>query len=80
MTTPCDRWIGALSTYLDGEAEAALCEEIEQHIATCENCRVVVDTLRKTVLLYREEPRDALPTEVRARLYKALKLDDFLEK
>ncbi|MBN1284267.1 MAG: zf-HC2 domain-containing protein [Anaerolineae bacterium] len=74
----CRRLLDGLSLYLDGEAEAALCAEIEAHMAECENCRIVVDTLRKTVLLYREESPAPLPSDVRRRLYAALKLEDYL--
>ena len=47
----CRRMLGELSKYLDGEASEELCAEIEQHMANCEDCRIVVDTLGKTVLL-----------------------------
>ncbi|GAB4436220.1 MAG: hypothetical protein Kow00120_03210 [Anaerolineae bacterium] len=75
----CRHLLAGLSAYIDGEAEAALCAEIEQHLAECENCRVVVDTLRRTVLLYREEPPAPLPEGVKLRLYKALELDNFID-
>ena len=76
----CRRLLAGLSAYIDGEAEAALCDEIEHHLRSCENCRIVVDTLRRTVLLYREEPPAPLPEAVRLRLFKALHLDDFLNQ
>jgi len=78
----CRHLLGALSDYVDGEAEAAICAEIERHLAECENCRVVVDTLKKTVYLYHDtvaEPSE-IPAEVRQRLYKRLDLDDLLAK
>lgn len=75
----CSHLLAGLSAYIDGEAEAALCAEIEQHLAACENCRVVVDTLRRTVLLYREEQPAPLPEGVKLRLYKALELDNFID-
>ena len=50
----CKEMLGSLSDYIDGDLEAQLCAEIEQHMAGCGNCRVVVDTLSKTVSLYRE--------------------------
>jgi anti-sigma factor RsiW len=70
----CTHLLGDLSLYLDGEASAALCAEIEQHMAGCENCRVVVDTLRKTVLLYRRAPWPEFPADARERLHRALNL------
>jgi len=65
----------SLSEYLDGELEAQLCAEIERHIAECGNCRVVVDTLRKTVTLYREYGHEPVPQDAKDRLYAVLHLD-----
>ena len=48
----CRHLLGSLSDYVDGEACADLCAEIERHLENCENCRIMVDSLRKTVLLY----------------------------
>jgi len=74
----CRHLLGDLSDYVDGEASAELCAEIERHLADCDNCRVVVDTLRKTVSLYHELPQPELPAAARERLYKRLLLDNFL--
>lgn len=76
----CRELLKLLSDYIDGELEALLCQEIEAHLASCENCRIVVDTLRKTVMLYRtveEEP--SLPAEVEERLFKVLDLEPYLQ-
>ncbi len=74
----CRHLLGDLSVYLDGEASAELCAEIERHLSHCENCRVVVDTLRQTVHLVRDLPGPELPAAARARLYKSLDLEVFL--
>jgi anti-sigma factor RsiW len=68
--------LGELSGYVDGELEAALCAELEAHLAECPDCRVMVDTLRKTIVLYRSQSRADLPADVQARLYKVLELDE----
>jgi len=70
----CHGLLGDLSDYLEGEADDAVCAEIERHLESCEDCRIVVDTLRKTVYLYRQLPEPELPGEVRERLYKTLNL------
>jgi anti-sigma factor RsiW len=67
-----------LSAYVDGELEETLCLAIEEHMSGCQNCRVVVDTLRKTVLLYHQLPPEPLPEDVEVRLFKRLELTDFL--
>ncbi len=76
----CHDLLDGLSDYLDGEASSQLCAEIERHVATCERCRIVVDTLRKTVTLYRQLPQPLMPAEARERLYKRLDLAEYLPK
>ena len=77
----CKYLLGSLSEYIDGELGSALCSEIEQHLEGCENCRIVVDSLRKTVYLYKTTSGPTgMPTDVRERLYKRLDLNEFFEK
>jgi anti-sigma factor RsiW len=73
--------LGSLSDYIDGELGAELCREIEKHIAECDDCRIVVDTTRKTIDLVHasNDPQTDLPDEVRNRLFKRLNLDDYLK-
>jgi anti-sigma factor RsiW len=73
----CKHLLGELSAYVDGELGQAMCEEIERHLADCHDCRVVVDTLRKTVTLYQTRGSDPIPGDVEGRLYKVLDLQDF---
>jgi predicted anti-sigma-YlaC factor YlaD len=63
-----------LSAYLDGELDRAVCAEIERHLSGCENCRVLVDTLNRTILLYREYGPTAVPSGAHARLIRILDL------
>lgn len=74
----CHDLLNELSDYLDGKVPAELRAEIEHHLAECENCRAVVDTLRKTVQLYQTAPQPGLPAGARERLYRTLKLEDYL--
>ncbi|NMC13595.1 MAG: zf-HC2 domain-containing protein [Chloroflexi bacterium] len=75
----CRYLLGSLSEYIDGTLEESLCHAIEQHLAGCDNCRVVIDTLRKTVSLYHDEAqRETASEEVHQRLLKRLNLDDFI--
>lgn len=77
----CRHLLGELSEYIDGTLEARLCAEIERHLTECERCRVVVDTLNKTVYLVHATTRDVdVPQDVRQRLFKRLNLDDFVQK
>ena len=74
----CRDLLKNLSDYVDGDLDETLCIEIEHHMAECDNCRVVVDTLRKTVLLYRALPPEPMPEEVEARLFRRLELSEYL--
>ena len=72
----CRELLDQLSEYIDGELEASLCTELEAHLAHCANCRVMVDTLRKTITLYHAQAPAELPSEVEDRLYKVLRLEE----
>jgi anti-sigma factor (TIGR02949 family) len=71
----CRNLLSQLSDYIDGELEEMLCAEIEQHMAGCPDCQAVVNTLEKTVRLYRTAGRAEVPQDVQTRLYKVLRLD-----
>lgn len=78
-TPHCKQLLGNLSEYIDGDLQAELCAEIEAHLKDCENCRIVINTLRKTVELYKQTGEQVeLPNSVRERLYRKLNLNDYL--
>ena len=64
----CNEVLGQLSDYLDSEARAELCHAIEEHLARCHDCKVEVDTVRKTILLYQNESKAPIPVRVSAEL------------
>jgi anti-sigma factor RsiW len=70
----CRELLGQLCEYVDGELEASLCTKLEAHLAECANCRVMVDTVRKTITLYHAQATSELPSAVEERLYRVLKL------
>lgn len=78
----CRELVAELSEYVEGTLSDTLCVDLERHLSSCENCRVVVDTLRKTVELYHETGavEEPLPDEVRERLFLRLNLDDYLKE
>lgn len=76
----CKRLWESLSDYIDGELNEELCLKIEQHMAGCEHCRVVVDTTNKTILLCHDAAQETeVPDDVRVRLVETLHLEDFLK-
>jgi anti-sigma factor RsiW len=68
----CKEVLDQLSEYVDDEARADLCREIEEHLARCGGCKVVVDTVRKTILLYHNDGTAEIPVRVSAALERAL--------
>ncbi|HCS40316.1 MAG TPA: anti-sigma factor [Anaerolineaceae bacterium] len=78
-TEKCSTMLGDLSDYIDGNLQAEICAQIEEHMKTCDNCRVVVDTLRKTIELYEHcSDNVELPGEVKERLFAKLEIKDYL--
>jgi predicted anti-sigma-YlaC factor YlaD len=75
----CKSLLEGISDYIDGTAKDEFCRELERHLTTCENCRIVVDTMKKTVYLYQSTTEPNLPPNVRERLFKSLDMDDFLK-
>lgn len=75
----CTDLLGSLSEYIDGELSPELCREIEKHLAGCENCRVVLNTTKRTIdLVHAPVEKPDLPDDVRERLFKRLNLDEYL--
>jgi anti-sigma factor (TIGR02949 family) len=75
----CDELLGSLSAYIDGELSAELCQELEKHLSGCDNCRVVLNTTKRTIdLVHSPVEKSDLPEDVRERLFKRLNLDDYL--
>jgi mycothiol system anti-sigma-R factor len=76
----CSHLLHDISDYLDGEASAAVCAELEKHLAECENCRVVVNTTQKTIDLVRELPQPGMPHHLRQRLVAQVQLEIFTDE
>jgi anti-sigma factor RsiW len=77
----CQELKAYLSDYIDGVLSDDLCQVLEQHIAECQNCQIVVNTLRKTIDLVHTTSVDTpVPDGIRTRLFHRLNLDDFLDK
>lgn len=68
----CKDFLKELSDYLDESLDAEVRAKLEQHITECPNCWVITDTTRKTIQIYKGMEPYPIPTEVEARLMKAL--------
>ncbi|MAT99160.1 MAG: hypothetical protein CL608_18595 [Anaerolineaceae bacterium] len=74
----CEELLQYLSDYIDHELDEALTAEAQEHLATCQNCRVVLDSTQQTIFLFREQGRRTIPAQSRTRLFNQLQ-DAFLK-
>jgi len=68
----CRGVIQQFSDFLDEELDPKLAEDLCRHLEACDDCRVVVDTCRKTVKVFCKTEPMALPADVQTRLDHAL--------
>ena len=68
----CQEVLDQLWEYLDDEARAELCSEIDNHLNGCRDCRLEVDSLRRTILLYRADEPPTAPVLLSDKLRDAL--------
>ena len=68
----CKGVIREISSYLDGDMPTALLTELEIHLKRCEDCRLIVDTTRKTIEIYCNAEPIPIPEDVRIRLHQTL--------
>ena len=69
----CADLLALLNRYVDGGVQPSICKGLEGHLRQCKPCRVVVDNIRHTLTLYRNEVPCELPTRFRARLHARLR-------
>ncbi|MCX7643193.1 MAG: zf-HC2 domain-containing protein [Armatimonadetes bacterium] len=69
----CEDLLKALSDYIDGEIDPSICKEFEEHLRGCEPCKIVIDTVRKTILLYKDAEVYELPYELKQRIHSLLR-------
>ena len=75
----CEELLQYLSDYIDQELDEELTAEAQEHLATCHNCRVMLDTTQQTIFLFREQGKRAIPAARRQRLFDQLQ-DAFLAR
>lgn len=68
----CDELVQYLSEYIDRDLNEDLRAEAQEHLATCPNCRVVLDTTQQMIFLYRQTGRQAIPAKRRRELFRRL--------
>ena len=68
----CNEVLEQLADYLDDDAREELCRAIESHLSRCRDCRLEVDTVRKTIVLYQMDREVAMPPGASSSLESAL--------
>jgi len=69
----CKGVITRISSYIDGDLEATVVEEIELHLKQCQECTILVQQTKVTVHLYYDSDLTDYPVEVQARLHETLR-------
>ncbi len=69
----CDGVIREISNYLDGDLQPVVRMELEQHLALCGDCKIIVDQTKMTVQIFCDSEPVELPKDVSARLRDALR-------
>ena len=68
----CTDFLAKLTDFFDGTVPPALLAEVNQHIAECKHCEVVLDSTAKTINIYRDAELYDFPPELQTRLESAI--------
>jgi predicted anti-sigma-YlaC factor YlaD len=68
----CEELISYLSDYIDQNLDEELRLDAQEHLATCQNCRIVLDSTQKTILMYRQAGLQRIPGGRRSALFARL--------
>jgi anti-sigma factor RsiW len=69
----CEELVTYLSEYIDGDLSEDLRADAQEHLATCNNCHVVLDTAQQMIVLLRRSGPRSIPIERRKALFILLK-------
>ena len=68
----CETLLTYLSDYIDQALDEELSDEAREHLATCKNCSVVLDSTQKMILLYRDQGKKVIPAARRENLFEQI--------
>lgn len=68
----CKQFMQELNDYLDPSIDPETKRHLESHVAACPNCFVVVDTTKKTLQVYKGMEPQAVPEDLKNRLWAAI--------
>ncbi len=70
----CTRSIEDICGQLGEDITSEKCDQIKKKLADCPECCAYVDTIKRTVELYRMTPEKEVPDDVHKRLISKLQL------
>lgn len=73
-TLSCGKVYEHLCANMDEKLDSAECRRIKAHIKGCPNCTALLDSLKKTVYLYKKCPTPKLPARSRNELFAVIRL------
>jgi nicotinamide riboside kinase len=68
----CKKLAQNLSGYIEGDVNRELCGEIERHLFHCRRCSVLLDNVRKVLVISGDEQTFELPMGYEERLHSFL--------
>ena len=70
----CDSVLEGVSDFIDGEQREEICQAIREHLERCQDCRIVVDKMKRTITLYKGNLKASeLSIQATAKLRAAMK-------
>jgi anti-sigma factor RsiW len=72
MAQACKQFLESLVDYFDGKLNPAGRAAFDRHAAHCVTCRILRDSTRKTIQLYRSIELSPVPNDIEARLLREL--------
>jgi predicted anti-sigma-YlaC factor YlaD len=73
-TLKCKEVFRHICDNLDADLDSPQCRGIKKHLDRCPSCTAYLDSLKKTVSLYREYPEPRLPKKTHHKLIATLKV------
>ena len=72
----CSEVAEHICEHLDSDLDQKKCREIKRHIKGCPNCYAYLDSMKKTVHLYKIESSPSVTKRLRSELFAILNLSD----
>jgi hypothetical protein len=74
MSQKCKPFVERLCDALGEDLNSPICRELKEHLENCPDCALQIDTVKRTVEIYRSIPGQRVPSEMQKRLLARLNL------